>query len=422
MRKVFVTGLGFVTSIGNNKSSVTKSLRELKHGIELFPFFENNDKIPIRVAGTIKEFDTTSQDPEDWAYPTSLKLRMDVLRGLAPHGLYAFYAMEQALHDAKLTAEAIGEDPRTGLFTASGGSIVSIYHLLNMLFEKGVMRCPPTGIIRSVVGTLSFTLTAAYKIKGASTGFSSACASSGHALGYAFNEITSGAQDRMIVVGGEDCTLESILPFAGLRVLSTSKDPNKASRPFDRDRDGFVGTGGSVAMVLESEELALKRQSPIYAEFLGWGQATDGYHPTKPHPDGIGLVGAMRHALHQSKINPSDVDYINAHATGTSIGDLAEIQAIKTLFPTSSKRPAISSTKALTGHPLSCASVMEAAFTVLSMKEGFIPGSANIENLIENAQDLWIPLQSIKGGANVAMSNSSGFGGANVSIIFKKHR
>lgn len=419
MRKVFVTGLGFVTSIGNNKHSVTNSLKELKHGIERYPLFEKDDKIPIKVIAPIKNFDTTSHDPEDWIFPNSLTLKMDTLRALAPHGLYALYAVEQALQDAQLTANDVGENPRTGLFTASSGSTVSMHHLLNTLFEKGVMRCPPVGIIRSVVGTLNFTLASVYKIKGASTGFSSACASSGHALGYAFNEIASGAQDRMIVVGGEDCTLENILPFAGLRALSTSQDPNRASRPFDQDRDGFVGSGGATTMILESEELARKRSSPLYAEFLGWGQATDGYHPTKPHPEGVGLVAAIRQALQSAKINPSDIDYINAHATGTFVGDLAEIQAIKTVFPPTSTTPAISSTKALTGHSLSCSSIMEAAFTTLSMNENFIPGSAHIDNLDKNAKGLWIPLQSIEKKINIAMSNSSGFGGANVSLIFK---
>lgn len=421
MRRILVTGLGFVTSIGNSKKAVLESLQNLRHGIKHFPPFDKED-VPIKLAAPVPEFDTSSTDHEDWAAPHSgLNLRLDALRGLAPHGFYAFYALNQALEDSGLSLEDIS-NLRTGTYTASGGSTTLMYNNLKRMYEKGVMRCPPLGIVNSVVGTLTYNITAMYKILGSSCGFASACASSGHALGHAFDEIKSGRQDRMIVVGGEDCTPETILPFAAMRVLSNSTDPNKAIQPFDKDRRGFVGTGGSVALILEEASIAKKRNAPIYSEMLGWGQATDGYHPAKPHPQGRGLVKAMKIAMESTQTNADALDYINAHGTGTYSGDLSEIEAIKNVFGKSASVPAVSSTKALTGHGLSLASVMEAAFCNLNIRERFITGSAGIDNLDEAAKGINVITESQETSPKIVMSNSSGFGGANVSILFKSHK
>lgn len=425
-KRILITGLGFITSIGNDQSTVLSSLQKMEHGLELFPPF-NHPNIPISLLGTLKNFNTESEDPEDWVGPKHINIRQEIKRGLAPHGFYAFYALEEALKDSKLDMhDNLISNTKTGLYTASCGSPLYIYKNLKRLYEKGVMRCKPLGIVRSIVGTLTFNLTAAYKILGTSAGFVSACASSGHALGYAFEEIKSGRQDRMFVVGGEDCLLETILPFAGMRVLSTEQDPKKAARPFDQNRNGFVGTGGSVALLLEEEQSALQRNAKIYSEFLGWGQATDGYHPVKPHPEGRGLYNAMNIALDNSKISINDVDYINTHATGTKPGDLAEITALKNIYlnkKTSNNFnfPSLSSTKALTGHGLSLASIMEAAFCNLSLYHNFMPGSAHITNLDKEAHDLNILQETKYKNINIALSNSSGFGGANVVLIFKKY-
>jgi len=422
MKRVLVTGLGFVTSIGNNKKSVEQSLKNLKHGIEKFKPFEK-ENIPVKVVGTIKDFETRSKDYEDWKAPNGelQNLRQNIRRSLAPHGFYAFYAMDQALKDAGLNKEDIS-NPKTGLYTASAGSTSLMYDNLKKMHERGVMRCPPLGIVSSIVGTLTYNLTAAYEILGSSTGFASACASSGHAIGYAFNEIKNGNQDRMIIVGGEDCRLETILPFSAMRVLSTNSDPDKAARPFDKHRSGFVGTGGSVVIIMEEESIAKKRNARVYSEVLGWGQATDGYHPAKPHPKGRGLSQAIKNALTSTKTNPSSINYINAHATGTYPGDLAELEALNEILGSSKKQTAISSTKALTGHGLSLASVMEAAFCNLNIFEKFIPGSANIEYLDDAAKDFNIIRESQEKEPKIILSNSSGFGGANVALLFKKYQ
>lgn len=417
MPEVVITGLGFVTSIGNDQKVVLDSLMNLRHGIDYFPDF-GEEASPVKVAGTIKDFSSEGCDPEDWTFPDRYSIKREILRSLPPHGLYAYCATTQAIEDAGLTHDEVsGLD--TGLFTASAGSAKMLHNHVERMNRSGVMRCSPMGIVNSVVGTLTFNLAAAFSIKGASAGFVSACASSGHALGYAWDEIMLRRQKRMIVVGGEDGNRESILPFAGMRALSQSTDPESASRPFDKDRDGFVGTGGSVVMILEDADVAKARGAKVYANMAGWGQASDGYNVAISHPDGDGLANAMRRAAACAKVSLKEIDYINAHAPSTPIGDLSEIRALKQTFGSGS--PAISSTKALTGHGLSLASIMEAAFTVLGVNERFMPGSAHILSLDPEAKDLRIIKETEDKGPAFAMSNSSGFGGANVSLIFKRN-
>jgi len=417
MPKVVVTGLGFITSIGNDQATVLQNLRDMQHGFAVYPPFDDPG-IPVTLAGTLKDFDTQSTDPEDWTFPATYSIKREVLRGMSSHVLYGHCALTQAIADAGLTGDQVSH-PDTGLFTASAGSTRMLHHQMNRLFTAGVMRCSPLGIVASVTGTLSFNLVAAHKIIGSSAGFASACASSGHALGYAYDEIKLGRQKRILVVGGEDGNLESILPFAGMRALSPSQTPATASRPFDAHRDGFVGTGGAVAMVLEDAATARARGANLYAEVAGWGHAADGYNVAISHPEGEGLVRAMQQALLHSEVAPEDIDYINAHATSTPIGDRSEIRAIKQVFGRGAP-PAVSSTKALTGHGLSMASIMEAAFTVLAMQQNFTPGSAHIETLDPEASDLNIIRKNLSHGPRIALSNSSGFGGANVALIFKQ--
>lgn len=419
MRNVVVTGMGLATCLGLDKASVSDRLKSLKHGIQVIPRFVEDQNVPVSVAAPIPGFQTDTADPEDWIFPSSLKLRLEQLRALSPNALYAHFALRQAVADAGLALDELDDD-RTGLFTASSGSSALTYHHMEKLMRVGPMRCSPLGIIASIAGTLNFNLSASYKFKGCSTGFVSACASSGHAMGYAWDSIALGRQDRAVVVGAEDFTYETIVPFAGMRVLSLNKNPDQASRPFDRNRDGFVGTGGSVVLVLEAEETARRRNAPIYGRFRGWSQTTDGYHMAISHPDGDGLRRAMEQVLAQSDTAPAEIDYINAHATSTQIGDVSECRALKSVFGTGSQSPAISSTKALTGHALSLSSIMEAAFTLLAMSEGFTPGSAHIEELDPEAQGLNILMESLAKGPKTALSNSSGFGGANVCLLFDR--
>src|ERR1700722_6011733 len=252
MPRVFITGLGFVTSMVNDASSVAGSLRELRHGFETYPPFQKPD-IACKVIGTIKGFFTDSVDPEDWTWPAGYEIKRETIRSMAPHGLYAHCAFLQAIGDVKLDDADIS-NRSTGLFAASGGSPMLTYYHHDRMMKLGVARCSPLGIVASIVGTLNFNLVAAFRILGASCGFSSACASSAHAIGYAYDDIALGRQRRMFVVGAEDGNLDAILPFAGMRTLSLQTDPSLASRPFDAARDGFVGTGGATVLVLESEE------------------------------------------------------------------------------------------------------------------------------------------------------------------------
>ena len=417
MRKVYITGVGFITSIGNDVASVSESLRELRHGMVQYPPFQKPD-VPVKVAAPIRDFQTDSTDQEDWVFPARYRIKRELLRGMAPHGVYSFCAMQQAIEDAKL-AEADVSNIDTGLYAASAGSPFLLGFHLERMRKVGVMRCPPLGIVASISGTVNFNLVSHFKIRGASTGFSSACASSAHALAFAYDEIALGRQKRMFVIGAEDGNVESILPFAGMRALSLQSDPSIASRPFDVARDGFVGTGGATVLVLESEDEVARRGVQPYCEMAGWGQASDGYNVAISHPDGEGLRIAIENALRQSEVAPEDVDYVNAHATSTPIGDISEAKALKAIFTGNPSRPAVSSTKALTGHGLSLAGAMEAGFCALAMKEGFIPGSAHIENLDPACAGLNIIRATLPQRPNVVISNSSGFGGANVCLVFK---
>ncbi|GAB1488536.1 beta-ketoacyl-ACP synthase I [Opitutaceae bacterium] len=420
MSKVFITGLGFITSIGNDATQVVESLRTLRHGFESYLPFQKPE-VPVKVAAPVRGFFTDSIDPEDWTYPERYRMRREHLRSMSPHGLYAFCAMQQAIADAGLSEAEVSND-ETGLFAASAGSPYLLSYFVRRMHELGVMRCSPLGIVASIAGTVQFNLVAQFRIRGASTGFASACASSAHALGYAYDEISLGRQQRMFVVGAEDGNVDTILPFASMRALSLNDDPETASRPFDVGRDGFVGTGGATVLILESEDEVMRRGAKAYCEVAGWGQASDGHNVAISHPDGAGLRNAMERALRFAKIDAGAVEYINAHATSTPIGDLSEARAIHSLFGLAGVRPAVSSTKALTGHGLSLAGAMETGFCALGIRDGFMPGSAHIQNLDPAMGDLNILLKTVEHRPSVVLNNSSGFGGANVCVALRPAR
>ena len=417
MEPIWITGMGLITSIGNDRSSVVESLRLMKHGIENPPMLQVEDS-PVKVAGTVKEFEVDSSDPEDWIYPSQYHVARATLRSFSPHVLYAWCALKQAIKDANLSEKEI-QDPDSGLYTSSGGSMRSIHKHFEKMDRRGVMACNPLAIVASIAGTLTFNLVAALGVRGSSTGLVSACASSGHALGTALDEIRLGRQKRMLVVGAEDCNFESIVPFCGMRALSLESDPNQASRPFDVKRNGFVGTGGSVCLVLETQSEAERRGVAPYARFLGWGQASDGHNVAISHPEGRGLRDAMNKALQDAKVRAEDIDYVNAHAPSTSIGDASEMKALKSVFP-APQSVKISSTKALTGHGLSLSSIMEAAFCCLALKDGFLPGSANVTEPDPELEHLDLLQTSPDIQAKRILSNSSGFGGANVSVVLER--
>ena len=416
--RVVVSGIGFVTSIGNDRAAVSRSLRELRSGIERFDFLPGTE-LPVKVAGTIKGFDTTAPQWAGWRWPAGYTIPKDVLRGLPPHGLHAFCAMEQVIADARLTAEILA-DGETGLFCSSAGSPRLMRQYLNQIHDSRGERIAPMSVVCSIAGTLNFNLAAHYGIRGAVAGFASACASTTQALGYGFDEVTLGRQRRVLVVGGEDLSWESIYTFHGMRALSRNPDPARASRPFDRDRDGFVGTGGAVALMLADADAAQARGAPIYAEVLGWGQASDGSSVAITHPEGQGLARAMRRALDSAGVTPAEIEYVNAHATSTPTGDLSETRALQTIFTAAGARPTVSSTKALTGHGLSMAGVMETAFCALSLAEGFIPGNANLENPDPACEGLNLPRTTVSQAPRLVLKNSCGFGGSNACLVLRR--
>ncbi len=417
-RTAVVTGLGFITSIGNDRAAVTRSLRTLTPGIARIEFL-GNPTLGVKVAGTIKEFAVDSPSWRDWRWPAGYEFARETLRSLSPHGLYALCATEQAIADAGLAREAL-TDGGTGLYCASAGSAFLLHHNLTQMHAARFERGNPMGVVASIAGTLNFNLAAHYGIRGAVGGFAAACASSSHALGCALDDIRIGRQTRMLIVGAEEVNAETILPFAAMRALSTNPDPATASRPFDQARDGFVGAGGAVCLVLEEAETARHRGAPIYAEFSGWGQAADGYNVAVSHPEGTGLASAMRRALSDAGVAPAEIDYVNAHATSTPAGDRSEALALRTVFTAAGARPRVSSTKGLTGHPLSMAGVMEAAFCALALRDGFIPGNANLTQPDEACAGLDLLRATVDAAPRLVLNNSSGFGGSNVCHVFQR--
>lgn len=409
-----ITGLGFVTSIGRSRAAVSEALRALRHGLAPWDAVPGAE-VPTKLAGVLRGFDVSAANPAGWSWPQEFAIDASVARTMPPHGVYALAALQQALGEARLTPEMLG-DGATGLFCASAGSPRMLHQHLGKLEASGWRRAHPHGVISSVAGALNFHLGAVLGIRGASCGFVSACSSGSHALGFALDEIRLGRQQRMIVVAAEDLNAECVLPFSGMGALSRATEPELGSRPFDRGRDGFVPTGGAVAMVVESAESAVDRGARALARMRGWGQAGDGYHVAIPHPDGRGLGDAMRLALRDAGVAPRDIGYVNAHATSTPAGDRAEARALVGVF--GEHGVPVSSTKALTGHGLSLAGLMEAAFCVLALDEGFIPGQAHLVEPDEDSARLNLPRETSLTQPGLVLNNSCGFGGSNVCHVF----
>jgi 3-oxoacyl-(acyl-carrier-protein) synthase len=411
-----ITGVGFVTPIGNDRASVERNLREGRHGIAPVEFL-GNPELPVKVAGTVKGFRVDSPSWRDWSWPDGYDIPKEVLRGLAPHGLYAICSVEQALASAGLRPADVAEDPWTGLYCASAGSAMLLHHNLAQMRAVRGVRGNPMGVVSSIAGTLNFNLAAHYRITGTVCGFVSACASSSHALGYAIDDLRLGRLKRAIVVGAEELNADSLLPFAHMRALSKQSDPRLASRPFDAGRDGFVGAGGAVALLVETPRAASARGARPLASAAGWGQAADGHSVAASHPEGAGLLLAMERALANARITPADIEHVSAHATSTPVGDLAEAVALRRLFTERSHRPPVGATKGLTGHGLSVSGVMQAAFSVLSISGGFIPGNPHLGKAGPECDGLDLPKATVQRAPARVLSNSSGFGGSNVCHV-----
>ena len=401
MKRVVVTGLGIVSSIGNNAAEVTQSLREGKSGIEFVPQYKELG-FRSQVAGT-------------------LKLNVDELvdrrlrRFMGDGAAYAWLAMKEAIEDAGLSEAEISND-RTGVIAGSGGPTTgAIVQSAITAKEKGPKRIGPFMVPRAMSSTVSANLATAHKIKGLSYSISSACSTSAHCIGNAVECIQLGKADRMFAGGGEelDWTLSVLFDAMGAMSSKYNDTPTRASRAYDKDRDGFVISGGGGIVVLEDLEVAKARGAKIYAEVIGYGATSDGADMVAP--SGEGAVRCMQLAL--ENVN-APVDYINPHATSTPVGDIPEINAIKTVFGATT--PAISATKSLTGHSQGAAGVHEAIYTLLMMKNNFICESANIEELDPAFEDIPIVRERTDASLNCVMSNSFGFGGTNATVVFRR--
>ena len=402
MRRVVVTGLGIVSSLGNNKSEVLDSLREGRSGITYQPEYAEKG-LRSQVAGSVK---LNVQELID----------RKLMRFMANGHAYAWIAMQEAIADASLPEELVS-NVRTGLIVGQGGaSHESIVEGVDTLREKGVRRVGPYMVTKSMASGISACLATGAKIKGINYAISSACATSAHCIGAGVEQIQLGKQDIVFAGGGEEEHWSLSFMFDAMGALSSKYNdtPDKASRTYDANRDGFVISGGGGIVVLEEYEHAKARGAKIYAEVVGYGATSDGYDMVAP--SGEGAMRCMQLAL-QGVEGP--VDYINTHGTSTPVGDVKELEAIREVFGNSDV--AIASTKSLSGHALGAAGVNEAIYTLLMMENNFIAASANIETLDPAAEGLNIVRQRID-NANIqtAVSNSFGFGGTNATLTFSR--
>ncbi|MDH5443907.1 MAG: beta-ketoacyl-ACP synthase I [Gammaproteobacteria bacterium] len=402
MRRVVVTGIGIVSSIGNNKEEVTESLREGRSGIEFSEEYAERG-FRSQVHGSLKI---------DLSEMIDRKLKRFMGDGAA----YNYLAMQQAIDDSGLEDKDIS-NPRTGLIVGSGGpSTQNIVDAADILRAKGVKRIGPYMVTRGMSSTNSACLATPFKIKGVNYSITSACSTSAHCIGNGAELIQFGKQDIVFAGGGEELhwTLSVLFDAMGAMSSKYNDAPETASRAFDVNRDGFVISGGGGVLVLEELEHAKARGAKIYAELVGYGATSDGFDMVAP--SGEGAVRCMQQAM--STID-CQVDYINTHGTSTPVGDIRELEAIKEVF--SDNIPMINATKSLTGHALGAAGVNEAIYSLLMMEADFVAESANIGDLDPGAEGYPIARQRID-NANIqcAMSNSFGFGGTNATLIFKK--
>lgn len=400
MRRVVITGLGIVSSIGNNQNEVLQSLRAGKSGIELSTEyaelgFRSHLHGPIRIN-------------------TSEHIDRKIHRFMGEAAAYNYLAMAQAVEDAALP-ESVISHPRTGLIMGSGGgSPANQVIATDALRQKGVRKVGPYMVPRTMTSTTSACLSTAFKIKGVNYSLGSACSTSAHCIGNASELIQWGKQDVVFAGGGEEVHWSLSVLFDGMGALSSKYNdrPTEASRPYDANRDGFVISGGGGVVVLEALEHAQARGAKILAEVVGYGATSDGYDMVQP--SGEGAVRCMQQAL---ETVDTPVDYINAHGTSTPVGDLKELEAIKTVF--GEQVPPVSSTKSLSGHALGAAGVNEAIYSLLMMEHGFIAPTINVETLDPGAQGIPIITETTEKPLTTVLSNSFGFGGTNACLVLR---
>ncbi len=403
MREVVVTGLGIVSSLGNNIKEVTNSLSNLKSGITKN---DVNKELGLRshVSGSIRNLEIKDL------------IDRKLYRFMGDAAAYAYLSTDQAIKDANID-EANLSNHRTGLIMGSGGaSSEDQIDSADILRSKGLKRIGPYRVTKAMGSTVSACLSTSFGIKGINFSISSACATSAHCIGSGMEQIQLGKQDIVIVGGGEAEHWGMTSLFDAMGALSTkyNDQPESASRAYDRDRDGFVIAGGAGTLILEEKKHALDRGANIYAQLTGYAATSDGEDMVSPSGEG----GERCMKIAWEMCGNKKIDYINAHGTSTPAGDITELDAIKAIF--GDTMPLISSTKSLSGHSLGAAGVHEAIYGLIMMKEGFITGSANIENLDVGAESFPIVTENISTEIERFLSNSFGFGGTNATLIFEK--
>ncbi|MCL6633776.1 MAG: beta-ketoacyl-ACP synthase II [Alicyclobacillus herbarius] len=409
-RRVVITGLGAVTPLGNDVSTFWDNLVAGRSGISRIESFDVSN-LPVQIAGQVKEFEVEKYlDPKE-------------ARRIDRFAQFAIAAAAQALKDSGLDINEENAD-RVGVYIGSGiGGIQTLLENHIVLRERGPRRVSPFMIPMMIANMASGHVSILTGARGPNSASVSACATSTNAIGDAYKIIERGAADAMLAGGSEAAIVDlAIAGFANMKALSTRNDePTRASRPFDKDRDGFVMSEGAGVLMLESLEHALARGARIYAEIVGYGMSGDAYHITATPPDGSGAYRAMREALRDAGLRPEDVDYINAHGTSTELNDKSETLAIKELFGEHAYRLAISSNKSMIGHMLGAAGGVEAVATVKTLVEGILPPTINYETPDPECDLDYVPNQARQAQPRVAMSNSFGFGGHNAAIILKKY-
>lgn len=402
MRRVVVTGLGIVSCIGNDLDAVVQSLRQARSGVRHVQQYEDLG-LRTRVAGV----------PDISAEP---HIERKYRRFMGDASVYAYHAMRRALADSGLSHASL-TSPRTGLIVGSGvGSPYEHSIAVDTLRQKGINKVLPYAVPRIMGSTTSACLSTAFGIQGTSYSMTSACATSAHCIGNATELIQFGKQDIMIAGGAEEVSWTTTMPFDAMGALSTTHNNPTASRPYDVSRDGFVIAGGAGILVLEELEHARQRGAHIYAEVAGYGTCSDGLDMVTPCAKGA--ARAMRLALGKSN---ATIDYINAHATSTRLGDTSELLAIRDVFGSAAGGiPPISSTKGLTGHPIAAAAAHEAVYCLLMMQHQFLAGCAHITQADSACDDLPILMHSVDKKVDTILSNSFGFGGTNASLIFRR--
>jgi len=409
-RRVVITGLGLVTPLGIGVEETWTALCEGKSGIGEITRFDASG-FDTQIAGEVKDF-----HPEDFLTKKEAKRIQSFIA-------YAVAASRMALEDSGLIIDSTNQN-RVGVLTGCGlGGLQILEQTAAILKKKGPKRVTPF-FIPMMIGNMAPGMISIYLgAKGPNSSIATACAAGTHAVGDAFKIIKRGGADAMITGGVESViTPTCIAGFNAMKALSVrNHEPEKASRPFDRDRDGFIVGEGCGILILETLEAAIKRGARIYAEICGYGMSGDGFHMAAPAPDGEGAARCMAAAIDDAGISYNDIDYINAHGTSTQLNDLYETQAIKSVFKEKAHSLAVSSTKSMTGHLLGGAGGIETVFTALTIHEGIIPPTINLDNPDQNCDLDYVPNSARKTDVKLAMNNSFGFGGTNAALILSKY-